>query len=131
MRPDCSSLFRFVPAALSACALLWACAADPVKDARQRFSGGRPEEALAELDKASRENPSNYGLRSEFFRLRELLIAQWLGQADTMRLAGEYDVAEGLYRKVRTYDSTNVRASRGLAQIVAYPCPRLAVDATG
>src|SRR5262245_10783357 len=129
MRPDCSSLFRFVPAALSACALLWACAADPVKDARQRFSGGRPEEALAELDKASRENPSNYGLRSEFFRLRELLIAQWLGQADTMRLAGEYDVAEGLYQKVLTYDGANVRASTGLAQIVADRRHRLIIVA--
>jgi general secretion pathway protein D len=129
MRPDSSSFFRFVPAALSACALLWACAADPVKDARQRFSGGRAEEALAELDRASRENPSNYALRSEYFRLRELLMAQWLGQADTMRLAGEYDVAEGLYRKVLTYDGANARANTGLAQVVADRRHRLIVAA--
>ena len=103
--------------ALAAGLLLGACTADPVRDARKQLEVGRVEEALAMLDKASRENPGNYAARSEYFRQRDLLAARWLVQAETLRLAGQLDLAEALYRRVRQYDEKNARAGDGLAQI--------------
>lgn len=128
MKPHCN-FFRFVPAALAACALLVACAADPVKDARQQFNEGRSEEALAALEKAFKDNPSNFAARNEYFRLRELLVAQWLGQADTLRLSGEFELAEALYKRVFKHDTANVRAQAGLAQVQADRRHRLIVAA--
>lgn len=99
--------------------LLAACAADPVRDARQQFDEGRVEESLQLLEKAMAENPGNHAARSEYFRVRELLVAQWLGQAEALRLAGEFDAAEGLYRRIGRYDAANARARAGLTQLEA------------
>ena len=99
--------------------LLAACAADPVRDARRQFDEGRGEDALALLDKASREDKGNYAARSEYFRQRDLLVAQWLGQAETLRLAGQHELAGSLYLRVQKYDAQNARASTGLAQLEA------------
>ncbi len=106
----------FVLAALAACMLLVACAADPVKEARRHFEEGRGEDALALLDKAAREDPGNHPARSEYFRTRELLAAQWLGQAEVLRLSGQFDLAEPLYQRVLKHDAANPRARAGLAQ---------------
>jgi len=103
--------------ALSAGLLLAACAADPVRDARKQVDEGRPEEALATLEKASKDDKSNFAARSEYFRQRDVLVAQWLGQAESLRLAGQQDVAESLYLRVQKYDPQNARASAGLAQV--------------
>ena len=108
---------RSLLAALAACLLLAACAADPVRDARRHFEEGRGEEALALLDQAAREDKSNHVARSEYFRQRELLVAQWLGQAETLRVAGQFEIAETLYRRALKYDAANPRARAGLAQI--------------
>ena len=108
---------RSLFAALAACVLLAACAADPVRDARRHFEEGRGEEALALLDQAAREDKSNHVARSEYFRQRELLVAQWLGQAETLRVAGQFEIAETLYRRALKYDAANPRARAGLAQI--------------
>lgn len=109
----------FLLAALAASALLAACAADPVTDARKHFDEGRGEEALAVLEKAYKENPGNLAARSDYFRLRELLAAQWLSQAETLRLAGQFELAEALYQRVLKQDAANPRARAGLAQVEA------------
>jgi len=106
-------------AVLAVCLLLTACAADPVKDARRHFEEGRGEEALAVLDRAAKEDQSNYAVRTEYFRQRELLVAQWLSQAETLRLAGQFEFAGILYQRVFKYDAANPRARAGLAQIEA------------
>jgi general secretion pathway protein D len=106
------------PCALLASALLAACATENViKEAREYFDGGRGEQALATLDKATRENPDNHALRTEYFHEREVLVARWLGQADALRLGEQPDAAEELYRRAQKYDSANARAKAGLAQI--------------
>jgi general secretion pathway protein D len=94
-----------------------ACAADPLKEAHEQFQQGRGEEALALLDRAAKEDPQNHALRSEYFRLRDVLAAQWLAQAETLRLGGQFETAEALYRRVQQYDAANARARGGLAQI--------------
>jgi general secretion pathway protein D len=107
----------FVAAALTAGVLLAACATDPAKDARKYVEEGRGEDALALLEKAGREDPGNYSLRGEYMRQRDLLLAQWLGQAETLRQSGQFDLAEALYRRVQKHDPQNVRAQAGLDQV--------------
>jgi len=51
--------------------------------------------------------------------LRELLAAQWLSQAETLRLAGQFELAEALYQRVLKQDAANPRARAGLAQVEA------------
>jgi len=103
---------------LAGCVLLAACTTySVINDARRHIEEGRGEEALAMLDKASKEEPSSNALRIEYFRQRDLLVAQWLSQAETMRLAGQFDAAEMLYQRVLVYDAVNPRARAGLAQI--------------
>jgi general secretion pathway protein D len=112
--------FRSPPALLAACLLVAACAYLPsstVDEARRHFDEGRGEEALALLDKASKEDPGNKAVRAEYFRQRDLLVAQWLSQADTLRLAGQFEVSESLYQRVIKYDAQNPRARAGFAQI--------------
>ena len=81
------------------------------------FDQGRGEEALALLQKTHKDNPDNQGARAEYYRLRELLSAQWLAQAEVLRSAGQFDAAEALYRRVQNHDPGNVRATAGLAQV--------------
>jgi general secretion pathway protein D len=104
---------------LFACVLaLAACATTPtaLEDSRRLAAAGRGEEALVRLQQAARENPGDHALRSEYFRQREVLAAQWLGQAETLRLAGHVENAEELYQRVLKHDPGNARATAGLEQ---------------
>ena len=111
---------KSLPLVLLLAALLAACASDRIiSDANDLFAAGRSEEGLAMLDKASRENPGDRIYRAEYFRRRDFAIAQWLGQADTLRLAAQFEPAEELYRRVIRYDDANPRAKLGMAQVEA------------
>ena len=111
-RPRLLSLV-FTAAFLTACAM----APTALEEARARYQDGRGEEALQLLQKAARESPDDRALRTEYFRMRELLVAQWLVQADAVRQAARFDQAEALYRRVQAHDPGNARAEAGLAQI--------------
>jgi general secretion pathway protein D len=102
----------------AALALTLAACATPstVEDARKRFSEGRTDEALALLQKATKENPQDLEVRAEYFRMRDVVSAQWLAQAETLRQAGRFEAAEALYRAVQSHDPANQRAVAGLAQ---------------
>lgn len=103
---------------IAALFLLAGCANNPaIKEARDYFDAGRGEEGLRVLEKATRDEPDNLAYRSEYFRRRELSVAQWLSQADTLKLSGQYDAATELYRRIQNYDAKNPRAQAGLAQI--------------
>lgn len=88
-----------------------------IKDARELLGSGQGMEALAKLEKATRDEPGNLAYRQEYFRQRELLGAQWLSQAETLRLAGQFEQADELYRRVTKFDAQNLRARAGLTQI--------------
>jgi general secretion pathway protein D len=103
-------------AALAVCALVAACASDTLNNTRALMNEGRTDEALASLEKATREDPQNHAYRSEYFRLREFAVAQWLVQAESLRTAAQFEAAEELYRRVLKYDAANARATQGLAQ---------------
>jgi general secretion pathway protein D len=98
--------------------LATACATDAlIMDTRQLVSEGRLDEALAQLEKAARENPGNHAYRSEYFRQRDFAVAQWLAQAEALRTAAQLDSAAELYRRVLRYDPANARGAQGVAQI--------------
>ncbi len=98
---------------------LAACASRPttVDEARRQYQEGRGEEALALLQKAAKEDPDALRLRGEYFRLRDLLAAQWLAQAEMLRQSGHFELAEALYRRIQAHDPGNARAGAGLAQV--------------
>jgi len=100
-----------------ALALVAACADPLIKDTRALMSDGRVEEALATLEKATREDPQNHAYRSEYFRLRDFAVAQWLVQAESLRAGAQFEAAEELYRRALKYDPANARATQGLAQV--------------
>jgi general secretion pathway protein D len=97
--------------------LVAACASDTLNNTRALTNEGRTEEALASLEKATREDPENHVYRSEYFRLRAFAVGQWLAQADSLRAASQFEAAEELYRRVLKYDAANERATQGLAQV--------------
>ena len=108
-----------LPAVAAACILaLASCATERLlEQARGQALAGRGEEALALLDKAARESPDNRVYRSEYFKQRELLVTQWLAQAEALRLGAQLEGAEAAYRKVLRHDAANARAALGLVQI--------------
>jgi len=70
----------------------------PIEEARKHFDRGRGEQALALLERTAKENPEDQAVRAEYFRLRALVIAQWLAQAETLRTAGQAEAAEARRR---------------------------------
>ena len=98
-----------------------ACALPPTKvdEARRRYQEGRGDEALALLQQAAKADPDDARVRGEYFRLRDLLAAQWLAQAEMLRQSGHHEIAEQLYARVRQHDPANARATAGLAQLEA------------
>ncbi|MGH8725601.1 MAG: secretin N-terminal domain-containing protein [Burkholderiales bacterium] len=111
---------------LAGCATL----ADPlVKEAREHSAAGRGEQALALLDKASREHPDRPAYRGEYFRIRDLAAAQWLAQAEVLRSGGQPEAAAELYRRVQKYDPEHARARAGLVRLDADARHRLIVGA--
>ncbi len=111
MKPSSNTL-----CAALALALVAACANPLITDTRALLNEGRTEEALAAFEKATREDPRNHAYRSEYFRLREFAVTQWLVQAEALRTAAQLEAAEELYRRVLKYDAANERATQGLAQ---------------
>jgi general secretion pathway protein D len=94
---------------------------DPVlREARDHVAAGRGEQALAMLEK------QDY-YRAEYFRTRDMLVAQWLGQAEMLRSNAQSEAAATLYRRVQKYDAANPRARAGLEQLEADERHRLIV----
>ena len=106
----------FLVVLLAGCAT----ALDPtLREARDHTAAGRGEQALAVLERARRENPDRIDYRTEYFRVRDLLAAQWLAQAETLRSSSQPEAAATLYRRVQKYDADSVRARAGLQQLEA------------
>jgi general secretion pathway protein D len=110
---------RKTAAALFVVLFVGGCANDPLTQARQSYQEGRPEEALKILEKQTREVPEDHAARQEYYRVRDLMLARWLAQAEALRNASEPDVAEQLYKRIQVYDPTSARARQGLADLEA------------
>src|SRR4051812_20985164 len=109
MTPTRSALFALASLLIAGCAFDSA-----LSESRKALHEGRAEEALQILERTIKESPQDRAARNEYFRVRDLLSSQWLGQAETLRSTGELEAAEALYRRVQRYDAQNARARLGL-----------------
>src|SRR5262249_17758906 len=100
--------------ALAAALLLLVACATTRSDAQRLISEGREDEALALLQAASKDDNA---MRAEFYRVREQLAAQWIIQADSVRLAQQYERAQALYERILKWEPGNARAKAGIEQI--------------
>ena len=94
--------------------LLAGCATEPEKGPQ-----AIPEPTIEALAKKMRENLGDLAARAEYFRTRDLAVAQWLAQADSLRASRQYDLAADLYQRVQRHDSANARATAGLEEVAA------------
>jgi len=93
---------------------------DPVmKESRKLLDEGQLEPALALLQKAMTDAPEKLAYRNEYFKQRDLAVTRWLAQGDALLLAGQFEGAYELYKRVQRYDPANLRARNGTAQIDA------------
>jgi general secretion pathway protein D len=112
--------------------LLWGCATFDdrvIRESREHVAAGRSEQALVLLERASRENPTRQDYRSEYLRVRDLVLAQWTAQAEALRSNGQPEAAAEVYRRMQKYDPVNVRAQAGLDQLEADARHRLIIAA--
>jgi general secretion pathway protein D len=101
-------------AALIVGLLVAGCATEP-----ERVPNPVPETTLEALAKTAAEKPGDAAARNEYFRAREVALAQWLAQADGLRGARQYEHAADLYRRVDRHDPGNQRAAAGLAELAS------------
>jgi general secretion pathway protein D len=94
---------------------------------KELIEQGRMEEGLKQVDSAARANPGNVEIRGYFLRSRERYVNQLLTQADRLRLLGDLDNAEALYRRAQTFDEANERARTGRAGVETEKRHRLLV----
>src|SRR2546429_8983602 len=83
--------------------LVAACANPLMNDTRALLNEGRTEEALAAYEKATREDPQNHAYRSEYFRLREFAVGQWLVPAESLRAAPQLGGAGEIHPRALQY----------------------------
>ena len=100
---------------LIACLVVAACASDPVPQRAEPAS----EVQLEALAKVTRERPEDSAARNEYFRAREVAVAQWLAQAGALRRARQSEAAAELYRRIERHDPGNARAEAGLEAVAA------------
>jgi general secretion pathway protein D len=80
---------------------------------------GRPEEALAKLEQASKAEPGNAAYRRDWLRNREMLVNRLHVAADSERGAGHPEMAQAIYERILKIDATDGRATAGLEALAA------------
>jgi general secretion pathway protein D len=105
-------------AALVALLLLLGCVTNPAMEESSRLiAEGRVEEGVLRLEQATRADPNDRELRSQYFRQRDLAVGQLLAAAATERTALHFDAAAVLYQRAQRLEPTNLRVRDGLAEI--------------
>ena len=113
-----TSLF---PLSWIACAvLLVGCAGNPaIQQSHVLLAQGHIEDSVRVLEKAMQAAPDDLELRAEYFRQRDRLSSQLLTEAESARVARNFDAAQALYTRVQTLDANNPRAREGLLELSA------------
>jgi general secretion pathway protein D len=103
---------------LLAAGILAACASTTgVHEGRQLILEGRLDEGLARLERAMRENPRDAAARNAYITQRELIVGALLRDGDTLRLWGDLDAADTVYRRVLQLDPGASLAQGGLDSV--------------
>lgn len=98
--------------------LLSGCAAQQAyENGRHLYDTGHVEEGLAEIDKAYKLDPDGTEYRSNYFKLRDRAVFNWLSQADVAKTSGAWEVAGNYYKSILKIDPDNTRAKIGLSSL--------------
>jgi len=81
------------------------------------LSEGRPEDALASLEKATKEAPDNLEFKAHYLNARDGVIGRLLASAQSERSAGRLEEAESFYKRVLKIDAGNANALAGINAI--------------
>jgi len=101
-------------------ALIVGCATERLRrESVKAFEQGAYEEAIANLEEAVRNDPSNLELRLELRLRLEAAVQQLITAADRARANGDRESAATSYRRVLTLEPGNDRALRGLKGVQA------------
>ena len=101
-------------------ALIAGCATERLRrESVKAFEQGAYEEAIANLEEAVRNDPSNLELRLELRLRLEAAVQQLITAADRARANGDRESAATSYRRVLTLEPGNDRALRGLRGLQA------------
>lgn len=79
---------------------------------------GRFEEGIVQLERAAREQPGNFKIRTDLVNLREQAVGRLLAAAANERAAGRYGSAGEIYQRVANLEPGNERARAGLTELV-------------
>ena len=100
--------------------LLAACATARLhRDGLKAFEQGAYEEAIADLEQAVKQDPSNLEYRLDLRVRRLAAVQQLIAAADGARAGGSGEGAATSYRRVLTIEPGNDRALRGLEGVQA------------
>jgi general secretion pathway protein D len=100
--------------------LLAACATNRnAEDGRRLISTGQFEEGVRLLELATREDPRNIEVRSQYFREREVALNRLLDAAERARAQDNAEAAQDNYTRALKLDPENARAKAGLAAALA------------
>ena len=98
--------------------LMTACATNPHADAGKKLSAdGKPEQALAELELALREEPGNLEVRAVLERTRNQVASRRVIDGENARIGGQLDVAEAAFHRALDAVPGYPRAQQGLQQV--------------
>ena len=115
MRPFARSLCVLLLSALTA-----GCATDRLRrEGVKAYEQGAYEKAIANLEQALKNDPSNLELRLDLRSRREAAVQQLLTAADNARANGDGEFAARSYQRVLTLEPGNDRALRGLEGVQA------------
>lgn len=78
---------------------------------------GRYEEAVINLEAAVKEEPTNLDYKLDLTNKRNEITRRLLNSAESMRIGGNLDGAEGVYRRVLAVDRNNEQAKNGLDMV--------------
>lgn len=87
------------------------------RQGKQSLAEGNPEQALASLQQAVNEAPSNMQYRTQLSKAREDIINGILVNGEQLRAAARYDEAEAQFNRILRIESNNVRAAAGLEAV--------------
>lgn len=87
------------------------------RQGKQSLAEGNPEQALASLQQAVNEAPSNMQYRTQLSKAREDIINGILVNGEQLRAAARYDEAEAQFNRILRIESNNMRAVAGLEAV--------------
>ncbi len=83
------------------------------------IDAGNVEEGLARIEEAAKTEPENRAFRQQYIRQRDAALQRYLALAESAKLQGQWETAQGLYQRMLVIDKENARAKAGLESVTA------------